>query len=82
MYKYKIPLQCICINIYHHHIVLKFYAYVLQLVIIVYYVGTMEEKQSHRSRGISGWNTDYLEEEYGSLNHALNFVETNANNLV
>lgn len=42
----------------------------------------MEEKQSHRSRGISGWNTDYLEEEYGSLIHALNFVETNANNLV
>ena len=50
----------------YHHIVLKLYACILQLVIIVYCVGIMEEKQSHRSRGISGWNTDYPEEEYGS----------------
>ena len=70
-----------CIYIYHH-IGLKQYAYILQLFIVVYYVGIMKEKQSHRSRSISGWNTDYLEEEYGSLIHALNFVETNANNLV
>ena len=50
----------------YHHIVLKLYAYILQLVIIVFCVGIMKEKQSHRSRGISGWNTEDLEEEYGS----------------
>ena len=50
----------------YHDIILKSYAYILQLVIIVFCVGIMKEKQSHRSRGISGWNTEDLEEEYGS----------------